>query len=245
VVIGFTEVGLDGELGTTSVHALEYKLAVSPVVVARENVVLVYGLSRRGPGLFVHRYENGTLERLHAEEAPTARGFVGSHPPVVVTKGGLLMPATEEGLSDPVSSPGGFPGRCAVAVKLADGLGLAWLDTERAGVQWSLGEDASQRGGCVDHEAEVSNMDVVSTGTGMMVAYTRESNGEMSPMGVWGCRLPGGTPFKILVDPSVDVDHVQFISGGEAPILLCQTLDEELVVITVQGDAGKTLVRFP
>ncbi len=250
VVIGFTEVGLDGELGTTSVHALEYNLAVSPVVVAHENAVLVYGLSRRGPGLFVHRYEDGTLERVHAEEAPTARGFVGSHPPVVVTKGGLLMPATAKGLSEPVSSPGGFPGRRAVAVELAEGLGLAWLDTERAGVQWSLGKEGSQRGGCVDHEVEVSNLDVVSTDSGthsgeMMVAYTRESDGEMSPMGVWGCRLPGGQPFKILVDPTVDVDHVQFVSGGEAPTLLCQTLDEELVVITVQGDAGKPQVRFP
>jgi uncharacterized protein YjbI with pentapeptide repeats len=250
VVIGFTEVGLDGDLGITSVHALEYNLAVSPVVVAHEGAVLVYGLSRRGPGLFVHRYENGTLERVHAEEAPTARGFVGSHPPVVVTKGGLLMPATVGGLSEPVSSPVGFPGRGAVAVELSSGLGLAWLDTERAGVQWILGEDASQRNGCVDHEVEVSNMDVVSTesgsdGGGMMVAYTRESDGEMSPMGVWGCRLPGGAPFEILVDPKVDVDHVQFISGGEAPTLLCQTLDEELVVITVQGEAGKTQVRFP
>ncbi len=249
VVIGFTEVGLDGDLGTTSVHPLEYNLAVSPVVVGNEDGVLVYGLSRRGPGLFVHRYEDGTLERVHAEEAPTARGFVGSQPPVVVTKGGLLMPATSKGLSEPVSSPGGFPGRCAVAVELVEGLGLAWLDSERAGVQWSLGEDASQRQGCVDHEVEVSNMDVVATGNGasggMMVAYTRESEGDMSPMGVWGCRLPGGAPFKILVDPTVDVDHVQFVSGGETPTLLCQTLDEELVVITVQGDSCKTQVRFP
>jgi uncharacterized protein YjbI with pentapeptide repeats len=250
VVIGFTEVGLDGELGTNSVHALEYNLAVSPVVVASESAVLVYGLSRRGPGLFVHRYENGTMERVHAEEAPTARGFVGSHPPVVVTKGGLLMPATEEGLSDPVSSPGSFPGRCAVAVKLANGLGLAWLETEQSGIQWSLGEEATLRTGCVDHEVEVSSMDLLSIedgphGSEMLVAYTRESDGEMSPMGVWGCRLPGGAPFKILVDSKVDVDHVQFVSGGEVPTLLCQTLDEELVVITVQGEAGKTQVRFP
>ena len=245
VVLSFTEIGVDGELGSTTVHDLEYELAVAPVLVADGDGVLVYGLGRRGPGLFVHRWEAGSLDRLHAEETPTARGFVGTIQPVVVTKGGLLMKTSVNGVGDALTSPSGYPGRTAVAVPLGEGLGLVWLQNESAGLNWSIQASSGVEAGCVDGNRELSGLDAVPNGGGVLVVYTREQEGEMSPMGVWGCQLPGGSPFPLIADETLDVDHVQLLDSAKTCLLLCQTLEEELLVFSLEGDSASLRVRFP
>ncbi|MEE2750971.1 MAG: pentapeptide repeat-containing protein [Myxococcota bacterium] len=245
VVLSFTEIGVDGELGSTTVHDLEYELAVAPVLVADGDGVLVYGLGRRGPGLFVHRWEAGSLDRLHAEETPTARGFVGTTQPVVVTKGGLLMKTSVKGVGDAVTCPSGYPGRTAGAVPFADGLGLVWLQSDSSGLKWSLQTNSGVQAGCVDGDREISGLDAIANSDGVLVVYTREQEGEMSPMGAWGCQLPGGSPFPLIADASLDVDHVQLLDSGKNCLLLCQTLEEELLVFSLEGESASLRVRFP
>jgi len=130
-------------------------------------------------------------------------------------------------------------------VPIEGGLGLVWLQNDSAGLKWSIQRGSAAQSGCVDSDREISGLDAIPNEDGVLVVYTREQEGEMSPMGAWGCQLPGGSPFPLIADAALDVDHVQLLEGEKTCLLLCQTLEEELLVFSLEGESASLRVRFP
>ena len=68
--------------------------------------------------------------------------------------------------------------------------------------------------------------------------------GEMGALALWGCRLEGGKPFPVLVDPAHDVEDFKVLSGEDTRVL-CHTLVEEVVVVSLKGESSEISQRFP
>ena len=242
-----SEISPMGDLGSTRSLEFDYRPAVTPVIVSDGDGVLIYGLSRRGPTLFVHRYSSAGLERLWGEPCPTARGFVGASPPLLVTKGGTMQPIGREGLGRPVSCPDGFPGRHAGCCPGDDGnLVVAWLSSGGKGLftaELVPGERPE-----VDHlinKVEVAQLEVVQTEEGPMAVYTSEQAGEMSAVACYGMLLPFGKPFPILEDENQDVERVFPFMTETGLLVACQTMDDKVVLVKVNGQKAKKWGVFP
>ncbi|MEC7240801.1 MAG: pentapeptide repeat-containing protein [Myxococcota bacterium] len=242
-----SEISPMGDLGGTRTLDFDYRPAVTPVIVSDGDGVLIYGLSRRGPTLFVHRYTSAGLERLWGEACPTARGFVGVNPPLLVTKGGTLLPVGKEGLGKAVSCPEGFPGRHASCCIDEEGIHVAWLKSGVQGFFFATlvpGERAE-----VDHllkQREIAQLEMINTEEGPLALFTSEQGGEMSPVACYGVELPAGVrPFPILEDADVDVERVLPFKSDGVLRVACQTMDDAVVVMDVASGKSKRWGQFP
>ena len=236
-----------GDLGGTRTLDFDYKPAVTPVIVSDGDGVLIYGLSRRGPTLFVHRYTSAGLERIWGEACHTARGFVGANPPLLVTKGGTLRPVGKDGLGKAVSCPDGFPGRHASCCITDEGIQVAWLKSGTQGfftANLVPGERAE-----IDHlltKQEIAQLELVNTAEGPVVVFSSEQGGEMSAVACYGVQLPGGVkPFPILEQEELDVERIlPFLTDGALRVA-CQTMDDNIILVDVAGGRATRWGQFP
>jgi uncharacterized protein YjbI with pentapeptide repeats len=241
-----TEMSPMGELGATRTLDFDYRPAVTPVIVSDGDGVLIYGLSRRGPMFFVHRYSSLGLERIWGESCPTARGFVGANPPLLVTKGGTLVPVGKAGLGRPVSCPDGFPGRQASCILTEEGVFVAWLQSNTTGLYCAELQPGVRAE--VDHllgKSEIAQLELVNTASGPLAVFTREQDGDMSAMACYGMNLPLGKAFAILVKDDQDVERVLPFSAGKGIRVACQTIDDKVVIVDVNGEKSTHWGRFP
>jgi len=241
-----SEVSPFGDLGGTRSLEFDYRPAVSPVIVSDGDGVLIYGLSRRGPTLFVHRYSASGLERLWGEPCPTARGFVGENPPLLVTKGGTLVPVGKEGLGKPVSCPDGFPGRHASCKLTENGVFVAWIRSSGLGFFCAELEPGVRPE--VDHlasKSEISQLELAVVNKEVTAFYTTEQGGKMSAVACYGMQLPFGKPFPVLVQDDEDVERVLPIKTEGGVRVVCQTIDDKVVVMDVKGEKATRWGAFP
>jgi uncharacterized protein YjbI with pentapeptide repeats len=241
-----SEVSPFGDLGGTRSLEFDYRPAVSPVIVSDGDGVLIYGLSRRGPTLFVHRYSASGLERLWGEPCPTARGFVGENPPLLVTKGGTLVPVGKDGLGKPVNCPDGFPGRHAACKLTESGVFVAWIRSGGLGFFCAELEPGVRPE--VDHlapKSEISQLELLSIDGEVTAFYTTEQGGKMSAVACYGMQLPFGKPFPVLVRDDEDVERVLPIQSQDGVRVVCQTIDDKVVVVKLKGEKASKWGDFP
>ncbi len=239
MVVMFSEVSAMGELGTTRTHELGYDPAVKPVITSNDSGdVIIYGLARRGPSVFVHKYDGGELELVKGEKASTARGFVGDHRPILVTKGGALVGVGLKGLGKPLACPEGFPGRNADVGFVGDGVLVTWVPKGKKGYCWSQlvpGEKPE-----VEIESpskQVTEVKVIQIDGAPYIVYTKEQEGELSPVGVYAKKIPDGREFSVLVGPDVDVESVITMADSTGR-LACQTFGDQMVFVDVDHKKG-------
>jgi uncharacterized protein YjbI with pentapeptide repeats len=226
VVASITTVASDGKLLATSSLKLGYTPAAKPVFRSEGGLLHIYGISREGPGVQVHRWEGGTeLQQIHASRMPTARGFTSNRYPVLLTKGGIVAIVTSSGVGKPVRVPGSFPGRlCATCPIEGGGVAFAWLGREERGLRFAAGlpEQAPEEERLLPKQA-IGVLDVNPAPEGAWVVFTQESNEATSPSTAWAVMLPGGKPFQVLDDEEADVMDVRFV--GDGPVVAVSTLD--------------------
>lgn len=241
-----TDIDLEGRVLASRVLPFEYMPAVQPVYRVTEGEVFLAGLSRSGPTLHVHRLQEDRFTAVYQERIPTARGFVGQHEPVVVCKGGVVLPLGERGIERPVRHPEGFPGRYSAVTRLGGQLFYAWISPGEQGFHHALvatGDDPADAR--LESRYGVSTLAAGRFGDEVLVAYTREGESLATPSGLHAVWLPGGRPFCVLPGEVSDLDEVRMVRGGSRPRVAVTTLDGGAVVVTVGRDGGEVEARFP
>jgi len=234
-----------GDLGETRTVPFEYVPAVQPVFLPEPHGFLVAGLSRRGPTFYLHRFTGAGFELVTERRIPTARGFVGRTQPVVLCKGGVVIPVTAEGLGRPVTAPEGFPGRDASACHTENGVFLAWTLPVQKGLNlcWSS-EGRTPESVHVLADRTVASVDALGLGSRVLLACSREGDGPLEPMGLWVSWLPGGEPFRVAAETGEDLDRVALVSGATCPLIIALSLGEGVVAVEIGETAGRVRCRF-
>ncbi len=204
----------DGMPGVARTFRLPFTPSVRPVLRVEDGEVLIYGVSREGPGLHVLRVGEEGLESLHASRMSTARGFVGVRDPVVLTKGGVLVNLTPKGPSRPSSAPQGFPGRSPCAAGVEGGVALAWAVRGQPGLFFTItrpGEPVEVRKMLPEDLA--GTIDIEADGDGFWLAWTQEPLTPGDPASAWVARMPGGRPQQVPAEEEEDIAEIKFVSG--------------------------------
>lgn len=117
---------------------LGYTPLVLPIMREENGSLMIYGISREGPGLIVQTITEDGIEVVQGIQMDTVRGFVSDAHPVVLSKGGVVTVLKRKGKSPPMVAPKGFPGRRSASTILGRQVVLAWVDKTKAGVCLSV-----------------------------------------------------------------------------------------------------------
>lgn len=244
--VAVARVGLDGKVGKTTSHQLDYEPAVAPVIVGGD-VVRVYGLGRRGPSLHVHKVTEAGLEREAGARAGTARGMIGNLHPMLVTRGGVLQPIGPKGLGDPLSEPAGFSARAATSCQVGDRHFVAWLPEDQKGFRFAELESGRRPDVQIaDKKRVVTAVELAAVGDRVLALYGREeAKGRVAAYALW-LDDPLSTPIDVLVGPADDIDALRVVGESDAGLVaLFTTLDDRVVVVEVKKERAKTLLVLP
>lgn len=204
----------DGMPGVARTLRLPYTPSVRPVLREVDGDLCIFGVSREGPGLHVHKVTEDGLDSLHASRMTTARGFVSTRDPVVLSKGGVLVDLTPKGPSRPSSAPAGFPGRSPCACGVEGGIALAWATRGQPGLFFTI----TRPGQHVDvlrllPEDLAGTIDLDSDGDSAWLAWTQEPLTPGAPASAWVARMPGGQPRQIPAEEGDDIAEIRFCAG--------------------------------
>jgi uncharacterized protein YjbI with pentapeptide repeats len=245
VIASVTTVDASGKLVATASLTLGDTPAAKPVDRTDNGLLHIYGISREGPGIQLHRWEGGPeLLAIHASRQATARGFTSNRYPVLLTKGGTAMIVTTNGVGKPVRVPSSFPGRlCATCPIEGNGVGFAWLGRDELGLRFAAGlpDQAPEEEKLLPKQA-IGVLDVNPAPEGAWVVFTQESSKASAPATAWAVQLPGGKPFPLLEDEDADVMDVRFV--GDGPIVAVSTLDGMVYGVRLEGESWTLLWKI-
>jgi len=233
----------EGVPGPSKSHALGYAPAVLPVARADADGAWLWGISRRGPTLAVHRLLGDDLDLVHSEKVPTGRGFLGKHLPVLVCKGGVVMPVSARGAGAPVRAPAGFPSVLSQAASHEDRVLAVWVEEssgDSAGglrTAWLARRTNPQVESLTRNDA-VIGLDVLPTASGVWLAWVELGRGGLEIRVV---RLPDGDVQAVPLDPAVEPAAIRFApdlleSSETKPALAVLTSAGGLVVLELGGE---------
>ncbi|MBW1877185.1 MAG: pentapeptide repeat-containing protein [Deltaproteobacteria bacterium] len=232
----------EGVLGPSKSHGLGYAPAVLPVARADGDGAWVWGISRRGPTLAVHRLRGDDLELVHSEKVPTGRGFLGKHLPILVCKGGVVMPVNQQGAGAPVRAPAGFPSLLSQAASHEDRVLAVWVEESVGEISGGLrtawlAKRSTPQVEALTRSDAVIGLDVLPTARGVWLCWIELGRGGLD---VKVTRLPDGHIDTVSLD--VEPDAVRFAPGllGSAetkPVLAVTTSGGGLVVLELGGEA--------
>lgn len=245
LVVNVADVGFNGRMGPMRSMKLGYTAAVRPIVRAEGGSVLIYGISREGPGLQVHKLEGDALVRQHASAMATVRGFAGAHHPVVLSKGGVLVLLGAGGPGQPMRAPAGFPGRSCAAAPRGTGLVLTWAESEKSGFSLAFvkpGEAPDEMR--LLPKLVLGAMDMTDIGGKVWVVFTREDPRGRAPSTAHAVRLPDGSPFTIVDDKNFDAEDVRFCLGTGAPLAAVTGLDGSVRLYALDASAARERWRM-
>jgi uncharacterized protein YjbI with pentapeptide repeats len=241
VMLVMANVGLDGALSNKRTLKLGYTPMVRPILRMEGDDLLLYGISREGPTVIVQKLTDAGLIPHHGEGMSTARGFVGSQDPIVLSKGGVLMQVRASGTGGPMRSPSGFPGRVSSACADGDGLSLVWALKGAPGLHISLlsadGSPAEQRK--LEPKKFIGNVSTGVTEDAAWAAWSVEELSPQVPASAWAAELPDGRPFPVLQGEQYDVDDVQFVKTSSGLMLAINTLDGDFLLFSLTGSTFK------
>ena len=239
-------VSATGEIGEGRRLQIPYTPAARPILKTVGDELLLFGISREGPGLHVHRIGEGPEpESLHASLMKTVRGFVSDHHPVVLSKGGVLVTLGRRGPGQPMTAPGAFPDvRCAAA-PIGKGLGMAWLPSQGLGL--GVAEVASGVQGEEDlllKKQPIGSLDAAADDDGAWAIFTKEPTEPGGAASAWAVELPDGLPFPVVEGPENDVTEVRMVADPSGALAAITLLDGGLVLYTLSGGKAAPVWRL-
>jgi uncharacterized protein YjbI with pentapeptide repeats len=246
VVCNVFVVGLDGAIGAGRRITVPYTPAARPILQVQGDDLLLYGISREGPGLHVHRItDEKDPEMLHVSLMKTVRGFVSDHHPVVLSKGGVLVYLGRRGPGQPMTAPSEFPGRRCGAAPHEKGLALAWLSSAHLGfgiAKVESGVASEER--TLLRKTPIGSLDVAADDKGAWAVFTKEPGDTVGAASAWGISLPDGEPFPILDDPDQDVTEVSLVADPAGCLAAVTTLDGVLELYSLNGGKPERVWRL-
>jgi len=241
VVSTLFPVSAAGEIGEGRRLQVPYTPAARPILKTVGEELLLFGISREGPGLHVHRIGEGPEpESLHASLMKTVRGFVSDHHPVVLSKGGVLMTLGRRGPGQPMTAPTSFPGRRCAAAPIGEGLGMTWLPSQGLGL--GVAEVASGVAGEEDlllKKQPIGGVDAAADDRGAWAVFTKEPTEPGGAAGAWAVELPDGLPFPIVDDPEADVTEVRMVADPSGALAAITLLEGGLVLYALKDGAAE------
>ena len=235
VVASSIEVSDRGVIGTRKSFRLPYTPSVKPLLLSRPEGPTLFGISREGPGLHVHRLTEDGLESVHVSKMATARGFASDHDPVVLSKGSVLVRLEDRGAGQPHSAPTSFPGRTFGAAAYGSGMVLAWVPKGTKGLRTIFLEQGQpQEEQLLMPKELIGNLDLGVAGEDVWVVFTRESPGS-GATSAWAMRLPSGESFPIVDDEEEEVAEVRIHTEGGSPLAVITYEDGRLELFEITG----------
>ncbi len=242
VVLMMLELTRTGEVTAQHTFKLGYTPLVRPIIRQKGDDLLLYGISREGPGLHIHQLSEEGLVPILGKRMSTVRGFASQADPILLSRGGAVMLMTERGASAPMRAPSSFPGRLSASCQWGQGAALVWADRERPGLNTSL----LSPGAPDEHCRLVPKKYIGSAAVGLqdgepVVLWTVEELSPQIPASAWAMRLPDGKPFRITKEGKADVDTVRLIQTDDGPLIALTTLEGQLQLHTLRPASAKKI----
>ena len=242
----------DGQLSKAITTRLPYEPMVLPIYRGDATGITMWGLARRGPTVVQHRFTPGECDEegrvvgykpVDTSDKSQARGFLGRHNPILVTKGGVVHAVSDRGLGRPVTTPDGWPTRDSVGVPVGDTILAVWnakpalRDPGGLRVQW-LGTRHPSGVEELTEQPLVQHLDGMAVDGAVRLVWV-ESEG---PIGgeVKTALVPGeasrGVPVGITA-----IDECRIIGGANGnPCIAVSSLSGRLVVCGLDGEVLAT-----
>jgi hypothetical protein len=235
-----------GRIGEVSRHRLPYTPAARPILRWEGNGLVLYGISREGPGICIHRVSASGLDVLYARPMPNLKGFVSDHQPVVLTKGGMVFRLGPSGPGEAMRVPAGFPGkRCAACVD-GDGLFLTWVSAQAPGLfrcRTASGQAPEEEHLIKRHV--VGTIDAASGPAGAWAGFAREPAKAGAPGSAWLLRVPEGEPASLVDSPRRDVTEVRMVPTDQGPLVAVAFDDGSLEAYSPESPAQPVWTLVP
>jgi uncharacterized protein YjbI with pentapeptide repeats len=234
----FYPLSISGELGKARVEPLGYEPGIIPVVRGDHGIVWMYCLARRGPTLVVQRLGETSLETVSSSKQATARGFVGRHHPVLLSKGGVLLPVTRAGtVGAPLRHPPQFPGRVSSSMIAGDEVVVVWLEERKSerdpgGLRYSwLVPTGNPRIDVLTNRDAVTALDALAVGDEAWVCWTET---DRTGCVVYASNLADGD-VRTVARFDDDLEDVRLFGDEDGVLAALTTADERLVLVDLDG----------
>lgn len=232
--------GTDGTLAQPVVTPLGYDPVVLPVISSDPQRILMWGLSRRGPALVVHRDDGEGFVRVVEQPKPQARGFLGTQAPVLLCKAGILMTLQADGLGIPLRAPDGFPSRVAAAVPVGERVIAVWnaerSGRDKGGLRWQwLGDRVAPDPVQLTTGVAAALLDAWPTSDGAWVAWLESAGTGGSRLKMSGVPDGSGPVFRIEGPAPELLRWLPPSEVGGTPLLLVGMATGSLVVLGTDG----------
>jgi uncharacterized protein YjbI with pentapeptide repeats len=246
--VNLGSVATDGTIGSARAFKLGYSPVVRPVLRFIDGQHYLFGISRQGPTIVVHRVDADGLNLVFRKNMPTARGFVAGVTPFVLSKGGVLLSLGPKGLGEPMRVPTGFPGRASVTCPIDSGVVLAWLPSIGPGLRYAIVRPGVAPEVCqVLPKDSIGALDALSDGDKAWVAFTREPSEPGERAAAWVVSLPDGKPQRLSTPESEDAAaiHVAISTPGTLPTIGVTSAEGSLEIYQLKPRSTPQVFRVP
>lgn len=245
--VSVCDIGRAGAVSNSRSFKLGYTPAVRPMLREIDSELYLFGISRQGPMICVHKITDEGLEPTLTKHMPTARGFVGGQHPTVLSKGGVLIEVGTHKMGEPMRAPAGFPGRASVACPVFDGLALTWLPTGERGFRFAFASpgEAPDEYRMLPKE-DIGAIDAVASPDGAYVVFTREPSGPGESASAWYTPMPGGKP-QLLLESAEDAYSIHIAAGGpdSTPTIGVTSVDGGLQIVALGARGPSARFSIP
>jgi hypothetical protein len=246
------DLSVDGALSGPVTSPLGYEPSVLPVFRSDGDQLWMWGISRRGPAVVIHKDEGAGFVRAVEQTWAQARGFIGNARPVLLCKAGTLVGLSEAGIGAPFRAPDGFPSKVHAAVTVGDRMIVAWnaekAGRDKGGLRWQiLGERVAPDPEILAPAVAATLLDAVSDGDGAWLAWCEPIDKSVAPRSsrVRMLRVPsgGGVAFRIDGPAPEELRWIETPEGHQLLLLLATgvlvRISPEGRVVSQFGDSGE------
>jgi uncharacterized protein YjbI with pentapeptide repeats len=229
-----------GKVGKPRRVEIPYTPIARPILTQEDGKLILFGVSREGPGLHVHQVTEDPPIPLHISRLPTARGFVSDTHPVVLTKGGTVFELGAKGPGPQIRTPSGFPGRLCGVAPTEEGMVLAWLPSGGKGIRVSTILPAqTPEIDILLPKRSIGSLQVLADNGMAWAAFSMEGATPAEASSAWAVSLPDGTPFPIVADDR-DVNEVHLLPTGKGPLCSVTYLDGTVEVFFLKNGQARS-----
>jgi uncharacterized protein YjbI with pentapeptide repeats len=220
-----------GVISPSGTSPLGYEPVVTPILRGGDSLEVI-GLAKRGPTVVVSGVGEEGLVPLASERVATGQGFLSRHDPIIMSKGGVLIPLDGRRVAKPLRTPDPFPGGFAVAALGEEGQCIAaWVRQPKAkdkgGIEYAwLGARGPGEVVRLSVGDEVECLDLVARGERAWLCWIQD---EKIHVGDTDKLEP--TILKSAHTPL----ELQLIQGAKEPILAVVTAQQGIVLMDLRG----------
>lgn len=237
------DVDLDGALTGPVTSPVGYEPSVLPVFRSDGERLWMWGLSRRGPSVCVHRDDGEGMVRVGEHPWAQARGFIGRHRPVLMCKAGILMHLSESGIGSPLRAPDGFPSKVFAIAPVEERMVAVWnaekAGRDKGGLRWRmLGERVAAEPEPLAVGVAATLLDALPDGECAWLAWCEPVDKKVCRVRMLRVPDGGGVAFRI---EGPAPDELRWVETQKGPALLILLASGMLVMVSPDG---KVLSQF-